>query len=165
MPTCYYTVLITIKHFRDDTMGSERQWLPHGQYEKTCNLNLNTTNTTDNVIFNGCYYSTRFRSTLFEFWLDVEKAIKSTGSLATQPCHYNLKISFRQQNLTNEQVIHGVKLCSSDPKSKPTFHPAFSPILAGIPASVIKWSNIWLAFKLYDDTQRFWCLQNVVYYA
>ena len=38
--TVYYTVLITILHCRDDTMWSERQWLAHGQYEKTSNVNL-----------------------------------------------------------------------------------------------------------------------------
>ena len=53
--TFYYTVLITTQYYRDDTMGSERQWLPHGQHEKTRNVNLNTTNTTDNLISNGYY--------------------------------------------------------------------------------------------------------------
>ena len=35
--------LFAIQHCRDDTMGSERQWLPHGQYEKTRNVKLTTT--------------------------------------------------------------------------------------------------------------------------
>ena len=33
-------ILITIQHYRYDTMGSERQWLPHGQYKKTYNIQL-----------------------------------------------------------------------------------------------------------------------------
>ena len=57
----YYMVLITIQHYRDATMGGERQSLPYGLYEKTHNINLKAINTTDNLICNGCYYNTRFR--------------------------------------------------------------------------------------------------------
>ena len=43
LPTFKYIFFITIQHYRCDTMGCERQWLPHGQYKKTCNVNLTTT--------------------------------------------------------------------------------------------------------------------------
>ena len=36
-------VTFTVLHYRDNTMGSERQRLPHDQYVKTRNEKLNTT--------------------------------------------------------------------------------------------------------------------------
>ena len=36
-------VTFTVLHYRDNTMGSERQRIPNGQYVKTRNEKLNTT--------------------------------------------------------------------------------------------------------------------------
>ena len=41
--TFNYTYQITLQHYRYDTMGSERQWLPHGLRKETRNIKLTTT--------------------------------------------------------------------------------------------------------------------------
>ena len=36
-------------------MGSEIQWLPHGQYKSTCNVKLKYNNTMNDLMSNGYY--------------------------------------------------------------------------------------------------------------
>ena len=52
--TFYYTYLITIQYYEDNTMGSERQWLPHDHYKKKSNIKVHKT-TLPTIKTNGYY--------------------------------------------------------------------------------------------------------------